>query len=655
MARLLKLVDSEGVLSDISLLNTSGMIPLRGGSAQLNLSETQIEFSTPTGSEPVLEEYELNLYGTSQDNAAAQLQAFEKMMRKAVAYNRTTWQRYPVYLQQQGDSETNARYAIVLGARGFGLPDIFDVPFAVDARLEGLRVAIMREHPWRSAAPGTTPALITLDSPDIASATTIQVANHFDDCAVTHVYTYDASGPTFSSNLVGTNHALFPASPAVDDCLYIGSTTGPMHNICVPVSTAGVCVATPKVEVWAGSWTELSIGSGFTVTMGWGADNIFPTASDRCVFNIKLPASSATTSVNSVTAWWVRIRLNPFTSMSTVPTCNPAIVNITKPYFEIPTTQLKGDLPPLMQMNLWQGAGFSSGTPTFGTVGRIIMGAKSRNLTKFSSHINAAGYGMAVDWTAAMVTDTTATSGAFNSPRNYYAAVSFSTDSTMQPRVRLTGASLYDDYRGQYKAFVRVYQVGGAVGDTQFKLRFSVGGSSDAYIKYDTAIVKCRTYNAWEILDMGIVQIPFGPSVSADGLSIDLVITVLAERVTGSSTQCIADVILMPVDEWCVTLDDPVTDIANGTSSLAGWRILNVDGGVLVNRTMLFYGSIPGETWVRQGRAARFEPATKYRIFCVTMHYPTAHGTGPFDAAIGKGLEVWMRPVMLYQTLRGAD
>jgi len=656
MARVLKLVDSEGVLSDISLLNTSGMIPLRGDAARLDLSQAQIDFTTPL-SEPVLEEYKLTQYASSQDNAATQLMAFAKMMRKALAYHRTTWQRYPVYLMQQGDSETNARYAIVLGARGFGLPDIFDVPFAVDARLEGMTVSILREHPWRSAAPNTQTALISLDSPDIASSTIgIQVANHFDDVIITHVYTYDASAASFSSNLINTNHALFPSPAGQDDCLYIGSTSGFPKNIVVPVSTAGVCVASPKVEIWTGAaWTELGLGSSFTVTQAWSQNVIFSGGSDRQYFCIYGASGWTYNTVNSVSAFWVRIRLNPFTSMTTVPTCNPAIVNITKPYFEIANTVLKGDVPPLIEMQMWQGVGFASGAPNHSTVARVIMGAKSKNLTKFSSHLNCGGYGMGVDWTATMMTDATVTGGSWLSPRGFYAGVSFATDSTMKARVRFTGGYLFDDYRGQYKAFVRAYQVGGAAGDTQLKLRFSLDDYSSAAVKYDTATVKLKSINMYELVDLGIVQIPFGPSIAVDNLAITLYIQVMAERTTGSSTLALNDVILIPVDEWSVTLDDPVTDIAQGTSSLAGWRTLVVDGGVLMNRTMLYYGSVPGETWVRQGRAPRFEPLTKYRIFCLSMQYPATHGTGPMVANIGKGLELWMRPVMLYQTLRGSD
>jgi hypothetical protein len=659
MARTVKLVYGA---TEISLLSLTGIIPSRGGLGRTVIATAQIE--KPTIQQRYVESWKLNLIATSHNNAATQLRALRAVLRAARLYHTTDWQITPVYLVEQTNSESNARYALVYGSPELEHPDWFTHPFELDNLIEEFGLGIERGV-WRSGQPGTLPTAVTLTKSDgPADGTEMIVANFRDDVALTHLYNYDASVPAFSANLYnGTAISLWSVSgstPAAGDIIYIGSTTAPWHQVVLEIAMAGGFIADVVIESYiSGAWMPLTAGSGFSLYPTGDEDGIFKATGIWCL-NVNPGANWQTVTINAVTAYWVSIRLNAVTSWTGTPvthaTHTPYLAR--SPHVEMADTVLCGDMAPVVLLRLRQPYGGTT-SPSMATTSRILISAKSRNLDEFVSHLNLGNAGNPGAWTTYYGTDA-ASAADPTAPRGSRADITFATASTMQIRVTLSGTGMHK-WAGVYRVFLRAYQVGGAAGDCQVRLRIRIGSISDGYPMQDLSTVRLKTKDAgWEIVELGYLSIPFGKAVSADNLGATLVLQIMAERTTGSSTLRLADLILMPVDEWAVTLDDPLSNVSIGSSALRGGTMLDLDGGVLVNRTLKYQAGAggawhPAEAWNRDGAPPTLEPDRQTRLYFLMMHYPSTFGTGPFVSTLGMQIGVNVYAHAVYEALRGDD
>lgn len=647
MARTFNITDGS---TTISLLNTSGYQLARGG---IGTTSYALDSGLPSSHLRYVETYNLNLINTTHDAAATDLQSLIALLRKANQYHTTEWQTTPVYITQQTSGETNARYALVYGTPNLSMPDPFDHPFEIDAIIETMGVQIVRGI-WQDGVPGSLPTAITMTATDGANDTDeLIVANFCDSTEVTAVFRYDASGTSFSANLADCD--AFPLWDGdTDDMLYIGSSDGPFHHWAVYLATAGVYDAAVTVEYYStDAWIAATAGSEYTCYPDNTATDIF-TDSGMNVLNFRPSNTWTSTTINSVDAYWVRVDLNTVTSHTTAPTSGADDPYTAKcNYIEFSSDDLEGDVPPLLSFRMYAPGGSSTSDAEMGAISKIIMGAKSRNLTNFTSMLNA-GIASTSDWTMSYDTDTTATADP-DGPGGYHAACDFGTESSMAMRVTYTGANLLDDYAGIYKAFIRAEQVGDTDGSVAMKLRTVIGEDDDQAPSLDTPTVYSGTHDAgWEIWDMGTIQIPFTEITDTDSIGTSLIFKIMAEQITGSPTVNIADLILIPIDEWSCMLEDPITNSDLGSSALRD-AMLELDAGVLMNRTLKYVSGIPAETWYRSGEPPMLEPGRQTRIYFLMEHYPSVWGTGPYLGSIGMQLGVKAYTRALYHVLRGSD
>jgi hypothetical protein len=468
---------------------------------------------------------------------------------------------------------------------------------------------------------------------------------------------------TFSANFyTSTGFALWPATPDANDWVLIGSTTAPWHNFVINLKTAAVINADLQIEIWNGStWVALTQGTQYSIYpsgAAGAASGIFNATGDW-VININPPTTWAAYALNSVTAWWLRIRTNAITTWTTSPVNSDTQV----PYFlknnwvEIPAAASAGDAPPIGIIRLAAPLGAGT-TPCFAATSLILMGARDAGLTKFVSDLNPGGSGNPAEWAAAYGTDSSSVADV-NAPRGKQCAVSFATNAASVVRASLTGTGMLAYWYGAFRVFLAVQQIGGANNDTRVKLRICIGSSADSDPKMDTKSVKLQTHDAgYEVVDLGLIKIPFGENAAADSLAADLIFQIMAERLTGASTLKIASLILLPVDLWYCQLEDPKTNIALGSSALRGNSVLDLDGGVMDWRCSKFVkvggNLIPAENWLAKGRALNVEPATKTRVYFMMMHFPATWGTGPMLLTTGMMLAAQVYAKNRYSILRGA-
>lgn len=661
MARTFQISDGTNT---VSLISSTGFIPTGrrlkpvGYSHRVRLPSNHLRF---------VENFELNLESSDHDNAASQLHSLHDLLRKAQMFQESNWQTLPVYLQAQTAGETGARYAIIYGSDLIDLPDMFDHPFEQDNFMENVQLRLTRGC-WTDAAPGTLPTAKTLTATSgPINDTFIPVSNVWDNGYLQFLKNYDASATSFenhsSDGAAWTLFSISGSSMDTDDALYfLGRSTGgaapyfnTVHSFVMDIATAGDFEATIVAEAYdsdASAWAGLTLGDEITVYPNVSTlDDVFK-STGQWIFNVNPDVWSRVTIDSDSRAWW-RLRVSAFTSETTPiqhSSDDPYVQS--KPYIELDSDQLNGDLPPVALFRMYAPGGATDSDPTFGTISYIAMGAKSRNTSGFLSHLNCV-YPADSDWAATFDTDTTATSD-INAPEGWLGACTFTADSLMVERVRLTGTNKADDYAGQYRVFLRAEQVGDTDETTQVSLITYLTDTDGPKQVGET--YKLQTHDAgWEIIDLGFLQVPFTETVDTDALETDLIFSIRAERTSGSATINFADLILIPVDEWSLELEDPISDDDTGASALRGKCMLELDDGILRPRTIKYYDDSPGETWYRDGEPITIEPKKVTRVYFLMGHYSSEWGVGPYIGSLGMQLGIEFYANAVYQALRGSE
>ena len=492
----------------------------------------------------------------------------------------------------------------------------------------------------------------------------VHVANFRDDVDITDFKEDD--GGAYTDLVAGDR--LFPAAVAQNDRLLIGSTDRALKHVVIPrLSVAGVLTtSTLTLSYWSGAaMTALVLGTNYTCYPGPTLKDCLEQADEDIVLNILNPPDNAEEEIDGSTASWLEIKeTHAAPDYATNPVSNTLhdIYAQSRPYVEIPAASLLGDSRPTLLWRIRTPAGGDE-NPRFSNLSRILACTRSSDLDRFTPFLNAGGDDNPSAWTTTQKTDASSID-ATEAPGGKVSSIDFSGDSTMQPRVEFSGDDVLDAWApGEYLAMVRLWQSGGSVGDINVKLRTFIG-STDLYApQADTpAVALAGEDQGPEVIDLGIITIPFSRVYAADSLdATDLIFQIHAERTTGASTLEIYDLILFPVDEGSVGIDHNADGDTAGSGALRGANVLDVDSGVIDWRAQKYIkvGSnlIPAETWVIMQEPPKFEKlATTTRIYFLMLHYPSggAFGTGPLIASFGCQISVEFFAHYRYGLLRGA-
>ncbi len=637
--------------------------PRMGGIGRASFKPHQLEHAAALEDMLFTERWSLVMRARKTDRLADRIRKLIRILRAAWQFQGSQYQTTQVYLKARATRESNFRYAIVHSSPEISGPTpMFDAAMDQVGIIEELGVSISR-YCWRATQPGTLPTITTLNkSSGPIDTTMVHVGNSRETAPITHIFRLDDSTGVFSANLAGTTgFALFPAATAVDDALFIGATGGPLRTAVIPIGTPGVMNATALVQIWTGAaFVTLVAGTEYTIYPSSAGTDTFTTA-EQWVINIFGKAGWNNNPINAVNAYWIKIKLNPFVAMGTIPVSSATITPYAQrdPHVAIPAAALKGDIPTMMLLRLGHPAGGLS-TACPGITSRIIIGAKARGLTNFVSHLNLGNAGNPAGWATAYGTDTAA-GFLMIAPMALDALCTFATDTSQVVRVTLTGTNMMPDWEGRYRVFVLAIQNGGAAGDCSVMVRARMIDTSTYRTKFDTPTVatKAASSSYWEALDLGTIRLPLVEETGYDPLTCNLLFQILASRAGGAATLAIGALILIPIDEWAATLDDPVSDAVTGPSALRGGTLLYVDGGIIQTRAAKHQriGAVDTlmEPWYRDGNPPMLEPAKATRLYFLMLHYPTTFGAGPMLVALGQHLTVELFTVARYLYLRGDD
>jgi len=481
--------------------------------------------------------------------------------------------------------------------------------------------------------------------------TRVYVTNHeVDNNIPAHIYVHDDSAASDTELVPGAN--LFPDPIATNDAL-IFHTPYPAMCIVIPALSAAGSLDTSDLRLayWNGSgWTDGTLSGTYVCYPGPTLKDCFEQTDEDVVIYYRGSSSAVTSGGNYIVKIY-EAHASP--SWSAVPISNktrrPEIVDSA--HIDIPSWMLKGDAPAKLLLRLYAPAGASDTVSAFGHISRIIIGAKSRNLHRFRHMLHLGDGGQFTGWSISYGADTSSsTSGGL--PAATRSVCTFGTDESTVMRVRLIGTNMLRYYRGAYKAYLVGWQDGGDAGDVSVKLRIGLQSTDDDAPKWDTDTQTFVSTDTITVLDFGTINIPFSPESAADDPNMDLIFEIHAgcgAGLGGTVDLKLYRLVLIPIDEWHVELDDPVTNSDYGTSALRGNKILEVDGGILKDRTITRYNTgdalVPLETWSRRGAPPELEPQQETRLCFLILSYYSGWGAQPLRARfLGLGVEAYVVP-----------
>lgn len=193
---------------------------------------------------------------------------------------------------------------------------------------------------------------------DEPTARKVFFANYQGENNVSHVFRYDASLVSYSTNLLDETlpYNLFPDPTGSGDEVYFGSSTDnyanstPFTSLLFDISS--VAKATSIVTTWE-YWT----GSGWAGLTARDETNYFQRSGPNAV-TWAMPSNwSNSATVNGVTGWWVRVRISTLTGTLRIPRVrnHPHIIN--SPYFDVDEDDVLGDVAQRMRYNLFNEGG----------------------------------------------------------------------------------------------------------------------------------------------------------------------------------------------------------------------------------------------------------------------------------------------------------
>jgi len=497
----------------------------------------------------VVETFEVHLSGHYQDGLARELQTLQRLLVQAANYWKGDWQCAPVWIEARASCETNTRYALVHAGT---IPEI-DNPHAQSffrrySFMRDMTVIVERGH-WLETAPGTGVA-VERSNPGRSATTAaaeVFVANKHNTAALTHVYYYDASIGSYSTNIVAAvpDYKFLPDSPAVGDIVYFAAAR-PFCSLVFDIRTAmtGVTGIVWEYSQGGAVWATLDVQDN-TNHDGAGDQVAFDTTGVKSV-HWEQPADWAEDDVNVIFAWWVRARVTAAAGATAPIQQNRVIYTVLWPYIEVAADEAPGDLPPLTTVVTKNRSAYYDGAAVYDDgMSDAWLGLRSYSRgSNFTAFINIADEQNNASITVAI----TAIGGAAAAFADIYDAPS-GRGVDIQGAAATDGASieiaiaspLAEEYYGTYHAFLRVRN-----DDATDMSAYVIGYVANQELgRTSTASIDNWNF-AVQLVDLG--RIDLSPSAMlAASLGNDMR---LYAQIYCNDHMYVYDLILIPVDEW---------------------------------------------------------------------------------------------------------
>ncbi len=382
------------------------------------------------------------------------------------------------------------------------------------------------------------------------------VSNHDKTANLTDVYYYDASLTSFGSNLM---NAILPfdwrtTNYQINDIIYFGidssvTGSGPFSNLIFNLDDG--FSATAYVGAWqywnGATWTALTV-----VDNTKGAKGPLEVEGENGVYWTP-PTGWATTAVNGVTGWWVRLVFTTATSLVLPQQVQRHVYTVSWSFLEIPDGSIGGDIRAIIRTKIYGQNSIFVARPNRILCGErsVSRGADFRQFINLGnvqnpSGVTVEGFGGAAITTAA--DNLTATGlarkiGAGGGSVSSYTHVNF--DDTIA-----------DQYIGEYRLFLRAFTddtTGYTAVARLYDGTFLYDEVDGLIYESDPAII--TDTGGYQFFDLGTIKL----SDLTGGFSLAFYITA-----TGVSDDLfLSDCELLPTDEFVFDSEIKATSLFN--------------------------------------------------------------------------------------------
>jgi len=446
---------------------------------------------------------------------------------------------------------------------------------------------------------------------------------------LTHAWYFDASTPIYSSNLLGLTlpYALLPSTPAANDILYFMSETN--NALSAPIGGLVFDLSTPMSGV-SGVWEYYNGGAWQTLqaafTPNYGSQPLESEGINS--IHARQPADMTTVLINSVTGWAVRFRVTSVSSPVAPVQQNRHPYTIGNNDLLIETGDLGGDLPPLLNLVLHNRADNTGGLATVPIpVGRVIMGM--RQVIRggdFIAAINLADKYNPSGITLGAGSNTSAGDDP-QAPTGRVYIFNPAGAASITQRLAIVFTNLFSqNYKGVFKPFLRVKQVGGSAGDMGVRLRIGILSASNIIYTSDTLYT--TVVDEFEILEFREVTLPPNlDAIKTNEAIAGIIIAIDALNTNATPPDLhLVDLFLMPVDEYSLDVYDTLQTAESSLANTDTNRQLELDSAYRLKRQAsalleLEQGPIPILDWaINANGPLVLQPSNDQRLYFLFAH-----------------------------------
>ena len=429
---------------------------------------------------------------------------------------------------------------------------------------------------------------------EATTSNNVFLANHQKTANLTDVFIDDNGAFTSIFPIVSFPQTLLPATPAVNDALYLGidtsiTDTGPFSSVVFDLATPASSTTSYTItwEYWNGAWVTLTTNDGTTQLSQPGVTGLF----------WEHPADWATTAVNSVTGYWIRGRVSALTGTLTPPTQqNRDIYSVILPFAEVAATEINGMIDALlkMQLNNRSAADGPGGSSPLLYQNQFWLGVKDfvghenfRAFLNFADEQNPDGVTVDVSVDADSATSIEADSNLSSATgrRVFFdagiAAAGAGLDN-MADRVTIAiSTTVASSYYGAYRVFIRCKQQGGSAGEVSMRVEV-VFGSGGSPALTDTQKTQTTDDNHLILFDQPI-NLPINNLLTDTEVGDEIGLTIQISVSASDADLYLYDIFLLPTDTRFIDSRDLRN---NASSSVENQKRLLVDSITIPKTTI---------------------------------------------------------------------
>lgn len=377
------------------------------------------------------------------------------------------------------------------------------------------------------------------------------VVNKQNEANLTHIKIDDGGVFTDIFPISSFPIDFLPAVPVANDAVYFGIDEaiideGVFSGVIFDILSVGIDLVV-LWEYWDGAfWAFLILDSRIN-TPNFAVPGVVS------VHWIQ-PADWAKTVVDGITGFWVRARVVSVGGSPAPPSQqNRNIYAPNLAYVEIDS--ILGDIDAIIKVEA------NNTSSVFGGFelrdGRGIIGLRSTSRGEnFVAYLNVSDQQVPIGLTVALGATTTFSDDP-TTPTGRKATYNPAGVEVLANRVTFTfETTLARDYYGDFRAFLRGRQSGGAAGDITFRVQVTTGSGGVTQTN-DTVIFESTSDD--QLVDLGRISLPVSTLFLTSEIPDQTSLVIQAGSASGTPNMEIYDVVLIPVDEWSVDSQDKDT------------------------------------------------------------------------------------------------